>query len=179
MKKQHVVISILALVCVVAIGAYLRFKPDRRMLVNVDSSDPLAPVYYVTSNQIIVWRYFPRTPCSISTDNPTCGAADGMPTLIQGACSNQAVCNPLSANDKLPPNKRIVSQQFLAAEGRMVGYTVDPKYFKDCPTSGGAIGGCLIEWCRWEGATSGFGKFKNWANDRDRTAAIVAQLADK
>jgi hypothetical protein len=37
--------------------------------------------------------------------------------------------------------------------------------FQGLSTTRGAIGGCLIGWSRYEQATSGFGKFKNWARD--------------
>src|SRR5437899_11431409 len=76
------------------------------------AGNPLDPVVEITPSQILVWRFFPRTPCQIGSDNPTCPAGDGIPSIINGFCKDQSVCNPLSAAEKLPKDKKIVATHF-------------------------------------------------------------------
>jgi hypothetical protein len=135
------------------------------------------PVSRVTSGQIFVWRYFLETPCRVSIDNPTCPAGDGVPSTTNGICTDQAVCNPLSAAEKTPPGKKITATRFFVAEGDVRNQDLGSPKWKDCNGSTGDCGD--IKYCRWQEMTTGFGKFKNWSGDRKRTALIVADFADQ
>ena len=165
------------LACVSLVGAMavvLALGRDVQPVVEL-ASNQLDPVADVTSNEILVWRFFPRTPCEIGSDNPTCPAGDGIPGLINGFCKDQAVCNPLSAAERLPKNKKIIATHFYVGEGKLMKVRPGAQ-MKECTASNGD---CPIGWCRWQEMTTGFGKFKNWSGDRDRTALVVADLADK
>lgn len=141
------------------------------------SGDPLTPQHLVTDGAITVWRLFPPTPCTLNMDNPTCPSGDGIPATVNDICFNKAVCNPLSAAELLPPNKKIIETDYYVAEGNQMGNPIDPHYgFVQCIISTAACN--PIYWARWEQTDVGYGHFKNWAS-RPRTAAIVAKLASR
>lgn len=148
----------------------------------VSPQTSLKPVHSIEKDRIIVWRYFPRTPCHITTDNPTCPAGDGIPGEIWlgkiQVCRDEATCNPLSAAELLihVPGKKIVDTHYYATEGNRLSYANFFDKAHECIIS---TQGCPISYCRWEQVAPGYGHFKNWSDSKDRTAAIVATLGDK
>jgi hypothetical protein len=138
------------------------------------ADDPLKPVHQITENKIVVWRFFPRTPCSIYSSNPTCPRAQGVPSPIKGACTDVAVCNDLNAAELVPKGKKIITTHFFAAGDNRIRSAPPGPGWTECTATNGA---CSIGRCKWEGMRPGFGKFKNWSDNRDRTAAVVVDLA--
>jgi len=138
------------------------------------AGDPLTPVHEITQDKIVVWRFFPRTPCSISIADPKCPKGQGVPAMVNGTCTDTAVCNDLNAAGLLPRGKKIIATHFFAAGGTRIHSAPDGPGWTECTASNGA---CSIGRCKWEGMKTGFGRFKNWSDNRDRTAAIVVELA--
>ena len=138
------------------------------------ADDPLKPVHAISEDKIVVWRFFPRTPCSIHTGNPTCPKGRGVPAMVNGTCTDAAVCNDLNAAELVPKGRKIVATHFFAAGDNRIRSGPGGPGWIECTASDGA---CPIGKCKWEGMTTGFGTFKNWSDNRDRTAAIVVELA--
>jgi hypothetical protein len=138
------------------------------------ADDPLKPVHDITEDTIVVWRFFPRTPCSIYSANPTCPKGQGVPASTNGACTDTAVCNDLNAAELVPKGKKIIATHFFAAGDNRIRSRPGGPGWIECTASTGA---CSIGKCKWEGMTTAFGRFKNWSNNRDRTAAVVVELA--
>jgi hypothetical protein len=134
------------------------------------------PKHVISATQIMVWDFFPKTPCSIGVDNPDCPANGKDPATWNGICSNEAECGPLSAAELLPPGKKIVNTTYWAADGNLMLYPLAGGNWAECK---GPLFACPINYSRWENVGPGYGKFKNWSGDKDRTAVLVAAIADK
>ena len=80
------------------------------------ADDPLKPVHAISEDKIVVWRFFPRTPCSIHTGNPTCPEGRGVPAMVNGTCTDAAVCNDLNAAELVPKGKKIALHISLPRE---------------------------------------------------------------
>jgi hypothetical protein len=123
-------IGLAALSCMVCMST-LQGKPrdlERGSVFQV-SKELSDPKFKVEKDRIIVWRYYPPTPCEIGSDNPPCANGDGVPDLINGTCE-KAVCSPLSAAERVPANKKMKgSNHLFAGEGDLLGVPPeDPRW---------------------------------------------------
>ena len=136
------------------------------------AGDRFKPVYEIAEDKIVVWRFFPRTPCTIYSAEPTCPREQGIPITANGACTDIAVCNDVNAAALLPRGKKIVATHFYAAGGNRIRSDPGGPGWTECTSDGT----CSIGKCKWERMRAGFGNFKNWSDNRDRTAAVLIEI---
>lgn len=139
-------------ICMILVAAFTKLGPAQTL-----------------GGEATVEKTLPPTPCRIKVENPTCPNGQGIPTIVNGFCSNKAVCYDLNANEKIPAGYRAIKTHFYVAEGSgNKPYIHGP--WRECTNSDGS---CPLAACRWEGMTAGFGKIKNWSDNHSIAAKVV------